>query len=82
MIRFPCRLAEVRQDWDRPTRREDEQWYAGLGTHVVVEAFCLLCGETFNPGGPDEMNHGQTSEQEPCGRPGVLLAAGGAPPEK
>jgi hypothetical protein len=79
MIRFPCRLAQVCQDWDRPTRLEDELRYAGLGPHITVEAFCLLCGEKFNPGGPDDMTHGQTSEGEPCGGPGVLLAAGGAP---
>lgn len=79
MIRFPCRLAQVREDWDRPARLEDELWYAGLGPHITVEAFCLLCGERFNPGGPDDMTHGQTSEGEQCGGPGVLLAAGGAP---
>jgi hypothetical protein len=79
IVRFPGRLAEVREEWDRPARLADELWYAGLGSHIVVEAFCLLCGERFNPAGPDDMTHGQTSEQEPCGGPGVPLAAGGAP---
>ena len=79
MIRFPCRLDQVREDWDRPARLEDELWYAGLGPHIGVEAMCLLCGETFNPGGPDDMTHGQTSEEEPCGGPGVILGAWGAP---
>jgi hypothetical protein len=86
IVKFPCPLAEVRQDFDRPPRLDDQLWWASLPPHIGVEAMCLLCGQTFNPCGPDDLTHGVTladdpltGQDEPCGGPGVLLGAWGAP---
>jgi hypothetical protein len=76
-LEFPVPLAEVRVDWDRPTRPADVAWWAALPPHIGVEAFCLLCGETCNPHGADDMVHGQTWAEEPCGGPLVLVGAWG-----
>lgn len=82
IVKFPCPLADVRQDWDRPARLDDQLWWASLPYHIGVEALCLLCGQTFNPGGPDDLTHGVTQAgdpltgtDEPCGGPGALLGA-------
>lgn len=86
IVKFPCRLAEVRQDWNRPARLDDELWWASLPPHIEAEAMCLLCGQSFNPGGPDDLTRGVTlagdpvtGREVPCGAPGVLLGAWGAP---
>jgi len=85
LIKFPCRLAEVREDFARPARMDDLIWHASLGPHLGLEALCLLCGATFNPAGPDDLTHGVrlegdefTGREVPCGGPGVFLGAWGA----
>jgi hypothetical protein len=85
LIKFPYRLAEVREDFGRPTRMDDLIWHASLGPHIGLEALCLLCGATFNPGGPGDLTHGVrlegdelTGREVPCGGPGVFLGAWGA----
>jgi hypothetical protein len=73
IVEFPVPLAQIKEDWDRPPRQEDEAWFAALPPHIGVEALCLLCGEVFNPHGPDDMTHGRRADEQPCGGPGVPL---------
>jgi hypothetical protein len=41
----------------------------------MIEAVCRKCGETFIPAGedPDDLIHGQTEAEEPCGGVGVVV---------
>jgi hypothetical protein len=85
IVRLP-RLVLVREDWDRRETPEDAAWWGSLPEHIGVEAMCLLCGQTCNPHGPDEMVHNQrlegdhlTGREVPCGGPLVALGAWGAP---
>lgn len=80
IVEFPVPLPEVAADWDRPARPEDAAWFASLGGHIGVEALCLLCGETCNPHGPDDLVHVQTEAGQECGGPLVPLGAWGTPP--
>jgi len=81
IVEFPVPLADVRPDWHRAAGPDDAAWYAALPPHAGVEAFCLLCGETFNPYGPADLTHGQrASDEQPCGGPGVPIGCWGIPP--
>ena len=42
---------------------------------IAYEARCPRCGETFNPAGPDDLEHLATLDGEPCGGAGELLGA-------
>ena len=73
IVEFPVSLAQIKEDWARPSRQEDQAWFAALPPHIGVEALCLLCGEMFNPHGSGDMTHGQRSSEQPCGGPGVPI---------
>jgi hypothetical protein len=42
---------------------------------VGYEARCETCGETFNPHGPDDLEHAVRENGTPCGSRGVLVGS-------
>jgi|SRR5215469_1765166 len=53
-----------------PGKHDAEFWRLSEGA-AGREALCALCGETFNPNGPDDMTHLMRADEHECGGPGV-----------
>ncbi len=44
-----------------------QTWSVTIVDIIGFEAQCPACGETFNPAGPDDLTHLETSDGQPCG---------------
>jgi hypothetical protein len=66
---FP--VEQIDSTADRVPDDSDAEFWR-LSAHAAGrEALCALCGEAFNPAGPDDMTHLERRDGQPCGGPGV-----------